>query len=334
MRYTRPVLLGLLACVVQDPLVSLVDPDEAGPWAVGRTTALVDDDRGGQLTVDVWYPATEAPEPTPYSPTIFTGLAQHGAPRADGTFPLVAFSHGNSGIRWQSYFVTEWLASHGFVVVAPDHPNNTLFDYEPSLLTQVMERRPGDISRAATWAMGEFGTEETYLIVGHSFGAWTTLAVAGGEFDADWVAHWCDTGGVGELCGLIDAGGTPPEPPDARVYGGVAMAPCGWYTFSDDGLGAVEGVAILGGERDLTCPMDAEVQPAADRVGDPTLLYTVPNGGHFIFSVMCQIGPVQPECDDETYAQPDDAWDDIKAVTTAWALRQWTGDAAYDKWLP
>ena len=328
------MLVTLFACVVEDPLYTLFDPSEAGPWAVGRTTATIDDDRGGQLTVEVWYPATEAPEPAAYAPTIFTGLADFGAPRAEGTFPLVAFSHGNSGIRWQSYFVTEWLAAHGFVVVAPDHPNNTLFDYEPDLLTEVMQRRPGDITRAATWAMAEFGTEEEYLVVGHSFGAWTTLAVAGGEFDPDWVTTWCEAGGVGELCGLIDAGGTPPESPDPRVYGGVAMAPCGWYTFGETGLADVSGVAILGGERDQICPMSTEVQPTADRLGSPTFLQTIPNGGHFIFSVMCQVGPVQPECADETYAQPEDAWDSIAQTTTAWALRQWSGDGAYDEWLP
>ena len=328
------MLLGLLACVVDDPLYAVLDPTETGPWAVGRTTAIIPDDRGGELTVEVWYPATEALEPTAYAPTIFAGVAAYAAPRAEGSFPLVAFSHGNSGIRWQSYFVTEWLAAHGFVVVAPDHPNNTLFDYDQSRLTEVMQRRPGDISRAATWAMAEFGTEERYFVVGHSFGGWTTLAVAGGVFDPGWVTTWCEAGGVGELCGLIDADGAPPEPPDDRVYGGVAMAPCGWYTFGETGLGGVAGVALMGGERDATCPMDAEVQPAADRVDDPTFLYTVADGGHFIFSIMCQIGPLQPECADDTYAQPGEAWAGIAETTTAWALRRWTDDGAYDAWLP
>jgi predicted dienelactone hydrolase len=328
------VFLTLVACVIEDPIYTVLDPSETGPWPVGRITATVDDDRGGRLTVEVWYPATEAPEPAAYSPTIFTGVADYGAPRAEGPFPLVAFSHGNSGIRWQSYFVTEWLAAHGFVVVAPDHPHNTLFDYDPSVLTEVMQRRPGDISRAATWVMEEFGTETTYLVVGHSFGGWTTLAVTGGEFDEDWVANWCDQGGVGELCGLIDPEGEPPEPPDPRAYGGVAMAPCGWYTFGEAGLGGVEGVAVMGGELDTICPMATEIEPTAERVGEPTLLYEVPKGGHFIFSVMCEVGPLQPECADENYAQPEDAWAGIAETTTAWALRQWSGDGAYDAWLP
>ena len=36
---------------------------------------------------------------------------------ADGRFPLVLFSHGNGGIRFQSFFFAAHLASHGYVVV-------------------------------------------------------------------------------------------------------------------------------------------------------------------------------------------------------------------------
>ena len=48
--------------------------------------------------------------------------------RADGPYPLVVFSHGAYGVRFQSVFFTAYLASHGYVVVAPDHPDNCLFD--------------------------------------------------------------------------------------------------------------------------------------------------------------------------------------------------------------
>ena len=39
--------------------------------------------------------------------------------------PLLVFSHGNSGYRQQSTFLTTHLASWGFVVAAPDHVGNT-----------------------------------------------------------------------------------------------------------------------------------------------------------------------------------------------------------------
>lgn len=325
--------LLLLACVQESPLYVVQDPSEPGPYAVGRLTTTLEDDRGGTLTVDVWYPATEADEPTPYSPTVFTGLAEVGAPRAEGTFPLMAFSHGYGGIRFQSYFFTEWAASHGFVVVAPDHPHNTLFDLDDSYNTEVMVRRPGDVSRAVDWAMAEFDTEDRYLMTGHSFGGWTTLAVAGGELDAAWMQAWCDAEGAGALCGQVEPTDEVPDQPDPRAYGGVAMTPCGWYSFGDTGLADVTGVAVMGAELDDTCPMDVEITPTAERLGEPTALYTVAGGGHFVYSMMCAMGDLVEECGDPAYAQAEDAQPGIRTWATAWALRQWTGDGAYDAWL-
>jgi hypothetical protein len=43
------------------------------------------------------------------------------AASGDGPFPLVLFSHGASGYRTQSTFITAHLASWGFVVASPDY---------------------------------------------------------------------------------------------------------------------------------------------------------------------------------------------------------------------
>ena len=54
--------------------------------------------------------------------------AVRGAPIAEEgeDFPLVLFSHANGALRMQSTYLTVPLASHGFVVAAPDHAGNTL----------------------------------------------------------------------------------------------------------------------------------------------------------------------------------------------------------------
>jgi dienelactone hydrolase len=64
-------------------------------------------------------------------PAHFTGAtyqtdAFRGVPVAPGRFPLVVFSHGYSGFRDQSTFLTTRLASWGFVVAAADLPDNDL----------------------------------------------------------------------------------------------------------------------------------------------------------------------------------------------------------------
>lgn len=325
--------LTLLACTTADTGSAPVDPSAEGPYGVGRITAIVPDDRGGELTIDVWYPAEVSGEPDRYAPTVFTGLAHIGAPVVAGTFPLVVFSHGNGGVRFQSYFLTEWLASHGFVVAAPDHPHNTAFDYDDDLTTEVMARRPGDVARAADYAMAEFSTEDRYLVMGHSFGGWTTLAVAGGTLDFTWMNEWCAAGGEGELCGVTPPAAAIADQPDSRAYGGVAMAPCGWYSFGETGLAGEAGVAVMAGDRDDTCPLTTEAEPTVERLGDPTALYVVPGGGHFVFSIMCEIGSFMEECKDDTYATIEEAQPGIATWATAWALRRWTDDPAYDAWL-
>ena len=109
-------------------------PDEPGPFPVGRTSfEIVDATRGDRtLPVDVWYPAVDDGSPaSAYDlllAAIVSPLALADPPVAPGPLPLLIFSHGSGGVRFQSYFLTELLASHGFVVAAPDHVGNSATD--------------------------------------------------------------------------------------------------------------------------------------------------------------------------------------------------------------
>ena len=47
---------------------------------------------------------------------------------AEGPFPLVVYSHGSGGLRYIASYYTEAIASHGYVVAAPDHTGNTAVD--------------------------------------------------------------------------------------------------------------------------------------------------------------------------------------------------------------
>jgi hypothetical protein len=116
-----------------------------GPFASGVTTLSL---RAGGPLVEVWYPATPAsvkghtrasynvatwlpPALRALIPAHFDGAtyetdAYRGVPVASGRFPLVVFTHGYSGFRDQSTFLTTRLASWGFVVAASDLPDNDL----------------------------------------------------------------------------------------------------------------------------------------------------------------------------------------------------------------
>ena len=105
------------------------------------------------------------------------------------TRPVLAFSHGDTAISYQSIFLTEYLASRGWVIVAPNHRGNTLFEPEEHRIALAL-RRPIDIRDTVDWLFGSLGAtggdlngcvnpDDGYAISGHSFGGYTTLATAG-----------------------------------------------------------------------------------------------------------------------------------------------------------
>ncbi len=100
-----------------------------------RTSSTTNEPR--LLDTVIWYPTDGGPDGTPPSDAPF---ATKGGP-----FPLIVFSHGSSGDPTQLSYLTEHLASWGFVVVAPPHPGNTKQDgpYNVECLaTSYVERLP------------------------------------------------------------------------------------------------------------------------------------------------------------------------------------------------
>lgn len=100
-----------------------------------------------ELVVQVWYPAAPAPravETARYARlkelslahSYFAAIRTNSIPEApfaeqdaafpkqDAPFPVLLFGHRWAGSRTQNTFLAEELASHGYVVVAVDHPLN------------------------------------------------------------------------------------------------------------------------------------------------------------------------------------------------------------------
>ena len=144
----------------------LYPPGEPGPFDVGVvTTYIVDESRyenwGNSfriLPLEIWYPSTgQGGEPNTISDMMGTlpqsvlfilkllygdyyeelimtetsALRNAGVLLSEGPYPVIVFSHGLSGLRFQNYTLCEHLASHGFVVVAPDHYGNAIFTPMP-----------------------------------------------------------------------------------------------------------------------------------------------------------------------------------------------------------
>jgi hypothetical protein len=113
-RYGEPAAVVLALLLPGLASAAPPDPSGTGRYAVGVTTLTVTDtSRGRTLVTEVWYPATTSGRDT--------------AP-ARGRFPLVLLAHGSCGFRTNYEYVTEPLASFGFVVAAPDLPGMTRAD--------------------------------------------------------------------------------------------------------------------------------------------------------------------------------------------------------------
>lgn len=320
--------LGLLGCtsaeapVAEGPAAPVLlpardatAPAAPGPYAVGVTTMEVEGPDGGAFPVEVWYPAEHplgaemgsyellvgalviAEVPSPIGAVRDAPVDYRGAPHA-----AVVFSHGYAATRLQSIYLTEHLASHGFVVVAPDHLGNTireLIDTEAAdLAFESLRKRPEELRRSLDAVLARSGTPGDLLeatvdearvgVGGHSFGGLTTFRAIGGTHDPASTTAYCDATGS-SFC----EGWPPPaplEPVDAepRFRAALAQSPGGVEVFGPDGLDTVTiPVMIQGGTLDEITPHDTEAREFYARAVSPTSLVTVVDGGHYTFSDMC-----------------------------------------------
>ncbi len=167
-------------------------------YSVGRTSAtFIDSARDGRtLPVDCWYPAVAAGGAQSVYELLpgvgFTATAVVDAPALPGPHPLVVWSHGRSGTRTSYVMLCEGLAARGYVVVAADHPGDTLFDWMTGTAVDDEtneQQRVHDLRHILDVTLaGEAGftpvlefDASRIAVAGHSYGAWTAFAFAGAD---------------------------------------------------------------------------------------------------------------------------------------------------------
>jgi predicted dienelactone hydrolase len=195
---------------------------------------------------------------------------QDAIPAEAGPFPLVAFSHGNSGLRRQSTFLTTHLASWGIAVCAPDHSGNTFFEMiqiqdeeeRKRVHFQARRNRPADlaavIERVLAGSPAWPAVDAKRLgVMGHSYGGWTSMKMP--RRDAR----------VRAVCGLAPAS----EP----FVGRKAFEP-GEIPFERE-----LPVLIVAGVDDVLVDLDTSVKPLFDRMKEPRALLAVEGSDHFHF---------------------------------------------------
>jgi predicted dienelactone hydrolase len=260
-----------------------------GPFASGVTTLSL---RAGGPLVEVWYPATPAsvkghtrasynvatwlpPALRALIPAHFDGAtyetdAYRGVPVASGRFPLVVFTHGYSGFRDQSTFLTTRLASWGFVVAASDLPDNDLTAVLSGAKSQgvaadITEQRRvitlmGEDAQGAGMFHGHIDMSRVAAI-GHSLG-----------------------GAVSEALAAAD--------PRISTFIGMAGATVGSFGQTTSGPTSIvpdkPGMLMVGTADQIASPTG--IAKAFTAMKEPKRLVTLHNFGHLVFSDICEIG--------------------------------------------
>jgi predicted dienelactone hydrolase len=282
------------------------------------------------------------------------------APDVDnGPYPLVLFSHAAGSFRYQSVYLTEHLASYGFVVMAPDHTGDTMVNTEDEgVFVRSHVTRPLDITRVidfADTATRAGGVLENLIdldyvaVTGHSSGAWTAFLAAGAQRDFRALKAWCadhpdDIWACGTMLGQeetlaelmgLDAvpAGLWPAVGDPRVDAIVPMAPGNAVVFGPEGLAAIKVPAlVMIGDHDMFLPYDSFGPPTYEAIsGRPKAFVTFEGANHMLFDFACSAAPWLVEaglfiaCSDPVWDM-DRAHDLINHFTTAFLLATLKGD--------
>lgn len=155
------------------------------PFPVGSTVLTITDPKNNlSFPVLLHYPTLDASKSTPFGPFIMD-VAVDGV-LAEGKFPLVLISHGNSGSQYVYRTISTYLAARGFIVAMPEHFGNNRTDNSLSDSVKNLEYRPQHISLIIDYLLDKTTFKQqinpdTIALIGHSFGGYTALAVAGGK---------------------------------------------------------------------------------------------------------------------------------------------------------
>jgi len=157
-------------------------------------------------------------------------------PKSGGPFPIIVVSHGAGGNLETHYAQAQHLASHGYAVLCVEHIGSNTDRLRSGLrplenvnhmirdASEVLGR-PKDISFAIDQAI-EWNEKHNALrgrldtqhigVLGHSFGAYTTMVVCGLRPALDWLEP-----------PIAPGKGLGPDLRDQRVSCGVALSPQG-----------------------------------------------------------------------------------------------------------
>ncbi|MDX2214378.1 MAG: alpha/beta hydrolase [Oculatellaceae cyanobacterium bins.114] len=228
------------------------------------------------------------------------------------TGPLVVLSHGFGADRRFLGYLAHHLASHGFAVAALEHPASnvtwlteiTAGQASPNGFSDILPAtefidRPKDVTfllnelerlnRHSTILRGKLNTDQV-VVLGHSLGGYTALALAGAELDLDHLRQFCNSLGAVGLSPADWLQCTAADLPqtgrvnlrDDRVVQVIALNPVIGHLFNDESLSHLSTpILILSGTDDAIMPaVSQQLLPFAQLQTPDKYLLTAIGGTH------------------------------------------------------
>ncbi|GAA4403659.1 dienelactone hydrolase [Nibrella viscosa] len=188
-----------------------------------------------------------------------------------GRFPLVIISHGNSGSHLLYRTISMHLARHGYIVAMLEHYGNNRNDNSLGDKVENLQYRPRHLSMTmdallADETVGRQIDSDKIAVIGHSFGGYTALVVAGGQ---PWTR-------AGEPVAVQH---------DFRVKALVLMAPsAGWFNAPNALARVTAPILLLQAEHDPYTPAwNADVIVNGVPDSSQVTVRVIENAGHFSF---------------------------------------------------
>jgi len=284
----------------------------AGSYGVGYRQAELTYDRTASdeqrtLPLQIWYPTS--PDPTAARAdyrvsgivTVPSDAAIADAAVAEGgPFPVVVYSHGSGGEALLAYPYGELFASHGFVVISANHVGNTAIDAvagSADPFGRIALDRPADIRAMLDWLEGLDAADplagrvqaDNAMLIGHSFGGYTTYAAGGAAIDLTSLSDGC----APDSCAVYDDPAASAAFNDGfgdpRFKALVPQAPALIGAFADGTLASLgKPVMLQTGRLDATTTQANSAEPAWNRgTGTDDLWIEMPTGAHYSFISIC-----------------------------------------------
>ena len=223
-------------------------------------------------------------------------------PEFNSPLPLIVISHGLGSDRDTFAYFAEYLASYGFAVAVPEHPGSNASQIQNLLegfandVTPPEEfiNRPLDISYLLDRIEVDYGSQintQDVGIIGQSFGAYTSLALAGAELNFASLTAACENLDKSFNVSLflqclaleLPQESTPTDLKDERITSAIAINPLTSAVFGVEGMAKIDiPVMIVSGSADPVTPaLPEQIKPFTWLDATEKYLVLMNGGTHF-----------------------------------------------------